>query len=99
MKNVTLLTLAASVILGISATAFSYEGGTKRVVRMALPQRGPADVSAIPAVLSYELTGSKPVVNFLRRIPEPTLSVERIREEKPGASLGTKAVVLFQKER
>jgi len=75
---------------------WAYEGGTKWVSTFAHPEKGKMGASAFPASTDYRLSGTKLVVQFLHRMPEPTLSMERIREETPGPSLGTKSIVLFQ---
>lgn len=97
MKRIVGLTVAALLVGGIGGMAPAYDGGSKMIVTMAMPEKRPAEAGPAP-ILYYDMTGSKAVVNFLRRIPEPTLSVERIRLEKPGQTSGTKAVVLFQEK-
>jgi hypothetical protein len=97
MKNAIVLLAIAALALGLAGSAFAYEGGTKLVATMTQPERGEAAYGPITLVPYDSLTGSKPVVEFLRQIPEPTLAVARLREEKPGRSTGTKEVVLFQK--
>lgn len=99
MKTLTFLATFMFVFLAVTGNAFSYEGGTKALVVMTHPEKGEADFSPLLVIPHDELTPSKPVQRLLRQIPEPTLSLERIREEIPGPSLGTKAVVLFQKRR
>lgn len=99
MKKAAAVTLALLFALGFAGNAFAYEGGTKMVAAMNQPERGEPQFSPILLVPHESLTPSKPVLRLLHRIPEPTLSAERIREEVPGRSLGTKGVVRFQKER
>jgi len=85
------------MVVGIFlANAFAYEGGTKFVATMTHPGEKPASFGPILVVPSSEMTPSKPILKLLNRIPEPTLSVERMRVEKLGPSLGTKALVRFQ---
>lgn len=95
MKNVTLLVTLAILILGFGTYAFGYEGGTKVVATMTHPERGAVEAGPVLLIPHDELAPSKMVLQLLRRVPEPTLSVERIRTEKPGTTSGTKAVVLF----
>ena len=99
MKNVAVLTAVALVGFGMAGNAFGYDGASKMVVSMARPE--PIKIASGSApVLSYDLwRGSKPVLQLLQRVPKPTLTAERIREELPGPSTGTKAVVLFQRGR
>ena len=98
MKNVAWMMTLAAFSVGVAGTAWGFEGGTKAVASMNFRPEYRAIEPGPAPVLSYEpWRGSKPVVELLRRFPKPTLSLEKIREETPGASLGTKAVVLFQR--
>lgn len=99
MKNETLLVTLAILILGFGATAFGYEGGTKVAATMTHPERGAVEAGPILLTPHDAMTPTKSFQELLRRVPEPTLSVERIRTEIPGQTSGTKAVVLFQRER
>lgn len=99
MKNVTLLVTLAVLALGFGAVAFGYEGGTKVVAAMTHPERGAVEAGPILLTPHNEMTPTKSFQELLRRVPEPTLSIERIRTEKPGKTSGTKAVVLFQEKR
>ena len=96
MKTVAIVG-AVVMVFAFAGNAWAYDGGTKAVIAMTNPPRGIAEYSPILVVPHDQLTPTKPIVQLLRRIPEPTLSVERIREEKWGPSTGTKAVVLFQR--
>lgn len=91
------IVLMSTFALGVNALA--YEGGSKMVAAFAHPEKGEAEFGPLSVVPSEVLTPGKPIVQMLHRLPQPTLSVERIREERPGRSLGTKAVVLFQSAR
>lgn len=99
MKKATAVAMVAVVVFGFSGNLFAYEGGTKMVAAMNQPERGEAQFAPLILVPYDSLTPSKPVVQLLRRVPEPTLGAGRIREEIPGRSLGTKGPVRFQKER
>lgn len=91
------LTLLVLMTLGLaSESVLAYEGSTKFVATMTHPGEKPASFSPILLVSSSEMTPSKPILRLLNRIPEPTLSVERMRVEKFSPSLGTKAVIRFQ---
>lgn len=96
MKNVNLLAALALLIFGLGVNALASEGGTKLIATVARPEQGQTQFGPIWVVGYDELTPSKPVMQLLRRFPKPTLSIENLREEKGGPSLGTKAVVLFQ---
>lgn len=98
MRKGAAVTIVLLFVLGFAGNAFAYEGGTKMVAAMNQPERGEAQPGPILLVPGTSLTPSKAVVRFLHRIPEPTLAPERIREERWGPSLGTKALVRFQKE-
>lgn len=95
MKNVTSLVTLVILILGFGTYAFGYEGGTKVVATLTHPERGAVEAGPVLLTPHNELTPGKAVQQLLRRVPEPTLSIERIRTEKPGRTSGTKAVVLF----
>jgi len=98
MKTIAFVGVVLTVIFGLQGFAPAFEGGTKAVASMNFRPEYRAIEPGPAPVLSYEpWRGSKPVVELLRRFPKPTLSLEKIREETPGASLGTKAVVLFQR--
>ena len=90
---------AVAMVFTFAGNSWAYDGGTKAVIAMTSPPRGIAEYSPIFVVPHDQLTPTKPIVQLLRRMPEPTLSVERIREEKWSPSTGTKAVVLFQRGR
>lgn len=99
MKRVFQFSLLMFVVLGIGGSALAYEGGTKMIATMTHPDEGKTDFFPLFLVPSHELTPSKAVLEFLPRIPQPTLLLERIRAERPGPSLGTKLVARFQRER
>ena len=99
MKNGILLVTLAILILGFGVSAFGYEGGTKVVATMTHWERGAVESGPVLLTPHDELTPTKAVQQLLRRVPEPTLSIERIRTEKLGTTSGTKAVVLFQEKR
>ena len=98
MKNGTWLVTLAVLMLGFGVSAFGYEGGTKVVATMTHLERGAVEAGPVLLVPHDELAPTKAVQEFLRRVPEPTLSVERIRTEILGTTSGTKAVVLFQRK-
>lgn len=97
MKSVTWLLATILIVFGVTVNVFAFEGGTKIVATMTHPQNGETQFAPILLIPHDDLAPSKSVVQFLHRAPKPTLSVERIREEKLGKSFGTKAVVLFQR--
>ena len=97
MKNLILLIALTLLIFGLGINALASEGGTKLIATVTRPEQGQTQFGPIWVVGHDELTASKPVMQFLRHFPKPTLSIENLREEKEGPSLGTKAVVLFQK--
>ena len=97
MKNVALVTAFALFIFGFGVTGFASGEGTKLVATMTHPERGEMIYGPVSIVPYDALTATKPVVAYLRRVPEPTLTAARLREEKPGRSTGTKEPVLFQK--
>lgn len=97
MKTINLVTVLALVSLGFAGNVWASEGATKVVAAAGLEQ-GRSQPGPILLVSGSQLSPTKPVEAFLRRVPQPTLSAESIREEKPGRSFGTKAAVLFQKE-
>jgi hypothetical protein len=97
MRPLALVTAFALFTLGFGAAGFAAGEGTKLVATMNQPERGEMISSPIQIVSSDALMPGKPVVAYLRRLPEPTLALTRLREEKPGRSTGTKAIVLFQK--
>ncbi len=99
MKSIAFVTVLTLALLGMTTPVAAYEGGTKAVAAMNQPHRAESQPGPLLLVPHNALTPSKPVLRLLNRFPEPTLSVERIREEKQGPSLGTKRVVLFQKKR
>lgn len=99
MKNGTVVVTLAILILGFGGYGLAYEGATKAVAVMTYPEKGETEFGPILLIPSEEMAPAKPVQQLLRRVPEPTLSIERIRTEKPGTTSGTKAVVLFQGER
>ena len=98
MKTIAIVGILMIAVFGFEGSARAFEGGTKAIVAMTNPEMGGAQYGPLVVVAHHELAPSKPVTGLLRRVPEPTLSIERIREEKPGRSTGTKAIVLFQKE-
>ena len=96
--------MKAIAIVGAVAMAFAfvgngwaYEGGTKAVAVMTHPERARAEAGPLFVIPYNELSPGKAITRLLHRVPQPTLSIERIREEKMGPSTGTKTVVLFQK--
>ena len=97
MRHVVLFLVLTTAFLGLGGNLLAYEGGTKLVATMASPAIGEAK-SGPTFGLSYGVNSTKPVVSFFKRMPEPSLSLERIREEKLGRNLGTKEIVLFQKK-
>ncbi|MBI2167266.1 MAG: hypothetical protein HYU34_03350 [Candidatus Omnitrophica bacterium] len=96
MKTMKFAVVAALVSLVSAGNVWALEGATKTVAALAQPEQGRSQPGPILLVSSSQLSPTKPVQAFLWRIPQPTLSAERIREEKPGRSFGTKAAVLFQ---
>lgn len=98
MKTINFAVLVALVSLVSAGNVWALEGATKAVVAAAQPEQGKAQGGPLLLASGTELATAKPVQAFLRRIPQPTLSAERIREEKPGHSFGTKVAVLFQEE-
>ena len=98
MKKIALLTLLTVLTFGLAGTASAYEGGTKMVATMTHPEKGAPEWGPLIVIPHDGLTPGKAFQNLLRRVPTPTLSIERIREEKPGRSLGTKPVTRFWKE-
>ncbi len=95
MKKKALFVVIALGLI-FAGNLWAYEGGTKWVAALSHPEKGKVGASALPASSAYGLSGTKLVVQFLYRMPEPTLSLGRIREETLGPSLGTKSIVLFQ---
>ena len=96
MKTINFVVVAALVSMVSAGNVWALEGATKAVVAAAQMEQGKAQGGPLLLASGTELAASKPVQAFLRRIPQPTLSAERIREERPGRSFGTKAAVLFQ---
>lgn len=97
MKNVTWFIVLAAFLAGLAGNAWAFEGGTKAAAAMLHRPEYRVTTPGPAPVLTYDIwRSSKPVLQFLSRLPEATLSVERIRMEKAGPSTGTKAVVLFQ---
>lgn len=86
-------------VVSFAATASAFDGGTKMVVTMIQPEKGQTVAAPIFVSPRDQGMGTKTVAVMLNRFPVPTLSIQRIREEKRAVSLGTKAVVLFQKKR
>ncbi len=99
MRNIAIFALASILLLGMGGNLWAYEGGTKAVAAMGTPAKGEGQWGPIFVVPGHEMSPGKLIERYLRWIPEPTLGVERLREEKPGRSLGTKETVLFQRER
>ena len=100
MKKLIACFVVMIIAIAFTGNAGAYEGETKLIAAMNLTEKGELHQpqSALSS-LNYEGGATKLVVRFLHRMPAPTLSLERIREEKPGPSVGTKNVVLFQKGR
>jgi len=98
MKTIVVFLTVAFLLGGWGGSVSAYEGGTKFIAAVNQPERGQLE-SRQPMRSDYGYAGTKLVVRFLHRMPEPTLSIEGIREEKPGPSLGTKLPARFQKER
>lgn len=98
MNKITACLVAMSIALAFSGNILAYEGGTKLVATMAHPEKANIQSNLSLSSLEYGFGGTKLVVQFLHRLPKPTLSGQRIREEKPGPSLGTKSTVRFQKK-
>jgi len=98
MKKITLFTALSLFMFGLSGTVLSYEGGTKVVATMTHPEQGKMVRGPIFLVPFEQLAPGKLIEKYLHRIPEPTLSVQRIREEKSGESRGTKMHVRYLKE-
>lgn len=97
MKNIALFTIVILFVFGFAGSLPAYEGGTKAVATMTHPERGESPAGPLLLIPHNELAAGKPFLAFLHRIPSPTLSAERIREEKTGPSLGTKSLIRFQK--
>lgn len=91
MRFVAVSAVLLLCVTGLALNGYGYEGGTKMVAamnRVGEQEMQPGPILIVPA---SQLAPSKPVLRLLHRIPEPTLSPERIRVEKrPGASRGTK---------
>jgi hypothetical protein len=99
MKSAALVTVFTLLIFGFGLNGLAAGEGTKLVATMTQPERGEMIYSPFQAVSYDRLMPGKPVVAYLRRIPEPTLAAAALRGEKPGRSTGTKTFVLFQKGR
>ena len=99
MKAIAIVGMLMIVIFGLVGNSLAFEGGTKAIVAMNQTTTGEAQFSPLVLAGPHEFTPSKPVLQLLRRMFEPTVTGERIRQGKPGRSTGTKAVVLFQQER
>jgi hypothetical protein len=98
MRNVALVLVLLIAVFGASSSVWAYEGGTKAVAAMGSAHKeGQAQFGPISVVPSHWLTPGKLIERYLHRIPEPTLTAERLREETPGPSLGTKEVTRFWK--
>lgn len=99
MKTIALSGMLAIVLFGMAAPLGAYgEEGTKGVVTPAF-QGGRHAVSDSRALAPADYTmGTKPVVQFFHRMPEPSLSQKRIREERAANSLATKPVVAFNRK-
>lgn len=97
MKTITLLAVLTLLLCGLGTNAWAHEGGTKLVATMTHPETGNIQAGPSLSTLEYGVGGTKLIVQFLHRTPEPTLSAERIREESRGSFLGTKSLVRFQK--
>lgn len=96
MKTMNLVVAAVLVSLVSAGNVWASEGATKTVAALAQPEGGKALSGPLLLVSDTSMAPAKPVQAYLRQVPQPTLSVERIREERPGRSFGTKAAVLFQ---
>ena len=97
MKNLILATTVVLLwTLGFGGNALAVSGGTKGVAGMASPVKAEPVWSPLIVPSHDEWMPTKTVGGFLGRIPKPTLSLGAIREERPGRTSGTKAVVLFQ---
>lgn len=99
MKAIASVGLATLIVLGGAINLWAYEGATKGVAIMAFRDENHAVSDRTMLVPSDYLRGTKPVANLTHRLPEPSLSTERIREEMPGPTTGTKRIVLFQENR
>ncbi len=97
MKKLILLLALIFGIFSFVGNALGFEGGTKAIATRAHPETGETQFGPILVIPHEELATSKPIIEFLQRVPQPAPSIERIREEQLGKSLATKAVVLFQK--
>lgn len=97
MKKVALFTVVAIFMFGFLGNVSAYEGGTKMVAAMAHPEEGKMAAGPLTLVPYRELSPGKLIERYLHRMPEPTFSAQRIREESAGPSLGTKGIIRFQK--
>ena len=98
MKKIALLTLGTLFMFGLAGNVVGYEGGTKLVATMTHPEEGKMVAGPLTLVPYRELNPGKMIERYLHRLPQPTLSAQRIREERPGPSLGTKGIIRFQKK-
>ena len=99
MKAIAIVGILMIAVFGLEGTALAFEGGTKAFVAMNQTSGGTTQYSPLVLAAPHEFTPSKPVLQLLHRMFEPPVAGERIRQEKPGRSTGTKAVVLFQQGR
>jgi len=97
MKKVALFTGVALFIFGLAGNVIGYEGGTKLVATMTHPDEGKMVSGPLTLVPYHKLAPGKLIERYLHQLPQPTLSAQTIREEKPGPSLGTKGIIRFQK--
>ena len=99
MKNLILFLILILGIFSFLGNALGHEGGTKAIATMIHLETGETQFGPIFVIPHEEMAPTKSIVEFLRSVPKPTLSMERVREEQPGKSLGTKLVVFFQNQK
>ena len=98
MKTLHCLLAVALLTLAFGITGWAYEGGTKLVAVVNHPEQGEQSFGPILLVSHDSLTPGKAVTRFFHRIPQSSLSRERIREERPLRTMGTKGVTEFWKK-
>ena len=98
MKTIAIFGVMGFFVLGMAASLWAYEGGTKEIAVMAFRGENHA-VSDSNSLTSQDyLKASKPVFQLIRQMPRPLLSPTRLRQEKTAPSRGAKSVILFHEE-
>lgn len=98
MKTFRYLLVVTLVALIFGPSVLAYEGATKVVASMNNPEKGEMQFGPVLLVPHDSLAPGKNTTQLIHRIPQSSLSLERIREERPGRATGTKETVLFWKE-